>query len=282
MKNRVSSPALVLALFLLPACGPTLREITAGRVGCPPEDIEIQKGHTRYVWTATCHGKTYYCSRSGGTVSGVVYGPHGVVPYVGSTVGEAACKSGEENEGAPSEARPAVAAAKKKTELPKGAGGFVFGSARADVSKLCTDAGKAWTEPESDRAECAGTAVETGFTATSRLTFCDDALCGVTLLVSLENVDRTQWAQQYPKIRDSLADKYGAPASRAEDVPTVCTTTGVGQCLSRGVMTLESRWSWAEPRSSIRLVLGQIEGAVGIGIVYRGTREAPKPNSDAL
>jgi hypothetical protein len=55
-------------LAALAGCGvPTeeFQQITAGRIGCPPQSIAIsnqQIGASTASWTATCQGKTYMCS----------------------------------------------------------------------------------------------------------------------------------------------------------------------------------------------------------------------------
>lgn len=50
-----------------------LRTQTTGRVGCPPDEITIEKINTLgglvSGWTAKCKGKTYYCTSM---TSGVV------------------------------------------------------------------------------------------------------------------------------------------------------------------------------------------------------------------
>jgi OmpW family len=179
-----------------------------------------------------------------------------------------------ESQGLAADPRP------KTTAPPEGAGGFLFGSDSAAASQLCTGAGKAWEDPADGIARCDGTAVDLGFRAASRLKFCDGALCGVTLVVSVEDVDRSEWASQYATIRGALARKYGAPTTRTEDIPAECTHS-VPQCLDSGTLTLESQWAWSGGQS-IRLAMGRIEGVVRIGIVYRGGAAAVRPKVDGL
>ncbi len=51
------------------ACAPTqdLQRISSGRIGCSPPAIQIADFHlgTASSWTATCEGKTYFCSGGG-------------------------------------------------------------------------------------------------------------------------------------------------------------------------------------------------------------------------
>jgi hypothetical protein len=56
-----------LALALLGCV--SLESVTSGQIGCAESDIKItndEEGWGSRTWTATCHGKTYYCSGHGG------------------------------------------------------------------------------------------------------------------------------------------------------------------------------------------------------------------------
>ena len=51
-----------------------LQDVTSGHIGCPPEEIAIPaKSLTGGTWTATCEGRTFYCSSysTGGDTSTV-------------------------------------------------------------------------------------------------------------------------------------------------------------------------------------------------------------------
>lgn len=44
------------------------KRMSAGQVGCPPDNITIENydhGLVSSTWTAKCEGKTYYCTRYG-------------------------------------------------------------------------------------------------------------------------------------------------------------------------------------------------------------------------
>jgi hypothetical protein len=50
--------------FLLLGCT-SLANVTSGQIGCAESDIAISdedSGLNSETWTATCHGKTYFCS----------------------------------------------------------------------------------------------------------------------------------------------------------------------------------------------------------------------------
>lgn len=65
---------IIGALGVLMGCGaftltPEQRiAITAGKIGCPPEEITIEnlqrQGGGMSTWTAKCKGRTYTCSRA--------------------------------------------------------------------------------------------------------------------------------------------------------------------------------------------------------------------------
>jgi hypothetical protein len=67
--------------------------------------------------------------------------------------------------------------------------------------------------------------------------------------------------------------------TRSDDIPSTCSGR-MPQCLDRGTVTLQSEWAWIDGEL-VRLVLGRIEGVVGIAIVYRSAQEA-RPKSDGL
>ena len=58
-----------LALLILPVIGcsssRSFKQISAGRIGCLPSEIEISqkdKSKTGETWVATCKGRQYVCS----------------------------------------------------------------------------------------------------------------------------------------------------------------------------------------------------------------------------
>jgi hypothetical protein len=47
----------------------SLPAVTSGQIGCAEQDIVITNDNTGWAtrtWTATCHGRTYFCSAHGG------------------------------------------------------------------------------------------------------------------------------------------------------------------------------------------------------------------------
>lgn len=76
--NKKSLKLATLSLFLIVSglligCGSgALRTISSGQTGCAPAEIEITDddiGFNTRSWTATCGGKTYYCSGGAGVTA---------------------------------------------------------------------------------------------------------------------------------------------------------------------------------------------------------------------
>lgn len=66
-------PVIRLGAFavvgILVGCGPNLRTVSSGVTGCPESEIEIsdeERGFTGVSWKATCRGRVFYCSHTGG------------------------------------------------------------------------------------------------------------------------------------------------------------------------------------------------------------------------
>lgn len=67
-----ASRLMVIALFSLPlaACAASsadMAAVSSGQVGCAAADIAVSDAHTGVAtstWTASCKGKSYYCSAS--------------------------------------------------------------------------------------------------------------------------------------------------------------------------------------------------------------------------
>jgi len=76
---------LPFASLLLVLCGcaaldarmvSRLQDISSGHIGCPPEAIGIPaRSPTAETWTATCEGRTFYCSAYGGDSSVISCAP---------------------------------------------------------------------------------------------------------------------------------------------------------------------------------------------------------------
>jgi hypothetical protein len=69
MKIIFNAVFICASCFLMMGCAVIIGDlptITAGLTGCPPNTIAIQDASMGYyndTWTATCQGRTFYCSK---------------------------------------------------------------------------------------------------------------------------------------------------------------------------------------------------------------------------
>jgi hypothetical protein len=102
-RKLCAAAAASLITFVLLGCGPTLQELSAGRVGCAPSEISVS-GSDR-SWVATCNGVEYQCQRNALPTSGVVFTGQGVGSMVGSTT-DIACSPRRQDASAGANAPP--------------------------------------------------------------------------------------------------------------------------------------------------------------------------------
>jgi len=232
-RNARSTPAWLVppALTLLSlGCGSApLKAVTSGYIGCSEDSIEIledRSGLAVRTWTASCHDKVYYCSA------------HGGAQYATAQV---SCRESVDATDASTTTAPEVPTG----PAPAGVGGFLFGSAAAAAEKSCTEADYAWTDLAPDLFTCSGAPASFDLPATTRLKFCKGKLCRITLLISLEDVDRAEWASAYKRIQAKLGRKHGAPTRVSDVLPESCFG-GIPQCLDQGALKRDGRWQWSD------------------------------------
>jgi hypothetical protein len=71
MKTTKHERSVLLFALALAGCAAALRDQSSGQIGCPSDEIVISNYSAGTLgamptWTATCHGRTYYCSSHGG------------------------------------------------------------------------------------------------------------------------------------------------------------------------------------------------------------------------
>ena len=61
-----------MTVLLLAACATHPRQQeSSGLIGCPPSEVvlsDLKSGWSSVTWTATCRGKTFYCTDKHGDV----------------------------------------------------------------------------------------------------------------------------------------------------------------------------------------------------------------------
>lgn len=254
-----------------------LQVIASGKIGCPPDEIEISNVDTGYsasTWTATCRGVRHFCSSY---VSNPISAPPGAFgtsstscePEQGTSDVAPTGAAGKTTADPPS--TPSVAT----SEAPSGAAGFAFGDSAEKASKVCVDATFEWSRPgDGDRGECAGAPTDVGFDASVSLAFCGDKVCTIGLRHSLADVTvAKEWLSRYTAMVDLVRRKYGAPTSREDAIPESCRGE-VRRCVTSGELQLQSRWQWADGRT-IRVVLGPAGGTVNVFVIY-GDAQRPR------
>ena len=121
-----------------------------------------------------------------------------------------------------------------------------------------------------------------GFDATSRLKLCEGKLCSVILVVPVAEGGAPGWMKQYRSIQSALVKKYGIASTSESVTPEECSRDS-SPCFEDGRASVRTTWSW-QTGQSISLLLGRIDAAVSIGIVYSASKQAKKgqPNPSAL
>ena len=139
---------------------------------------------------------------------------------------------------------------KKLTPVPGGAAGFKFGMKSGDAEALCASASLEFKR-DGALGNCSGTPTSVGTPATSRLSFCDEGVCGIDVLVS---PPAEELIDQYNTLHARLVTKYGKPKEAREAVSDDCRAA-LAKCLETEPPD-GARWVWPDGHSvSIRLVL---------------------------
>jgi hypothetical protein len=259
--------------------------LTAGEVGCPPSELRVEGvssstgfNQSAETWVAECRGRRFICTE-------VVTSSFDIdwlfTDSVDSRDSDVSCHEELRNEPTELTLKARETPLSPQSTPPGGAAGFVFGSARAEARARCESSHLSWREGEGASSFCSGTAVSVGFEATTQLTFCNGALCGITL----EHVPSAMWATAFSELDVSLTDKYGPATARQVRVPTMCRTNEqFDRCALDGALDFEVRWQW--PRGErLRLLLGKSrapDGIAALRLMYVKPPSAGHIDSSAL
>jgi hypothetical protein len=268
---------------LLFGCVPSREAMTAGEVGCRPSELSVHDeeyssgwGQSADTWIAECRGRRFICTEV--VTSSVDFGWL-FSDSVDSRDSDVSCHEelstrGDQAAQAEQAARAAAAAMAPPppSEPPSGGAGFELGSARSEVRQRCEASGHGFRD-EGAQTFCSGAAAPLGFAASTRLTFCGDALCGITI----EHVPEAAWAEAFHDLDARLTEKYGPATVRQVRVPSVCRTPAhFDRCALDGALDFEVRWQW--PRGErLRLLLDKpvAPGVAALRLMYvkpRGAR----------
>lgn len=69
MSRTIVSIAGIVCMLIAQGCASAYKSYSSGQIGCTENDIEItdlSQGVSNETWKASCKGKTYICSRTGG------------------------------------------------------------------------------------------------------------------------------------------------------------------------------------------------------------------------
>jgi hypothetical protein len=260
---------LPLALgSLLVGCAPSREALTAGEVGCRPSELSVHDeasstgwAQSADTWIAECHGRRFICTEV--MTSGIDFGWL-FSDSVDSRDSDVSCH--EELSTQPERAAQAPAVAPPpRSEPPSGGAGFELGSARAEVRQRCEASGHAFRD-EGAQTFCSGAAAPLGFAASTRLTFCGEVLCGITL----EHVPEAAWAAAFRELDARLTEKYGPATARQVRVPSVCRTPAqFDRCALDGALDFEVRWQWPHGER-LRLLLDKpaAPGVAALRLMY--------------
>lgn len=246
--------SLGLSLLLSSGCMPSKEAMSAGAVGCGPDEIEVSDEvhhgvlvQTADTWTATCRGRTFVCtkvsqsSEKGEGLSGL-FASNVAAEQVTCTE-EAETPQEQENREARHLARLRQAATPQAapSKAPEGAAGFEFGMSAGTARERCEITGNQWAAPNGAPPTCSGAAAPLGVPATVALRFCNDRTCSITI----EHRPSAGWSSNVVSIKGKLESKYGAPQSLSRGIPERCRADAAfARCLETRELELRFTWRW--------------------------------------
>jgi hypothetical protein len=246
----------VVLMAALGACRPSRESLTAGNIGCPPNEVTTSPAgsstgwnQSAETWFAECRGRRFVCTEVLTSSFDIDWLFRDSTESIDSDV---SCR-----EEIPSSEALARAAATSEEAAhsapPRGGAGFELGSSRAAARGRCEAAGHRWEEGGGEQATCTGTAAEVGFAAPVALTFCRHGLCGIAVSLAPEE----HWMQRFASLRRTLTTKYGSPSSKQMSVPSSCRTDeAFDGCAREGTLSLHLSWRWPTGQR-LRLSLGK-------------------------
>lgn len=260
---------------ILGGCHPSRESLTAGQIGCPPQEVSTSSvdvsggwNQSAETWTAECRGRRFICSEV--TTSSLDF--DGLfADWTDSVDSDISCRE-ELSPPEPSHWSQAPSPPPPSgSPPPTGAGGFELGMPRTAARERCEAAGHEWRAGKKGRATCSGTSAPLGFRASVELTFCRDTACAVTL----SQTPSSEWMQPFAALQASLTEKYGQASERRLRIPSMCRTNEqFDRCAEDGALHLNVSWRWPTGQS-VRLSLGKRSHPAGDSAVRLTYVKAP-------
>ncbi|WP_437728249.1 hypothetical protein [Sorangium sp. So ce861] len=134
--------------------------------------------------------------------------------------------------------------------------GFVFGAARSTALAACQEAGHTWSEEEDGVARCSGTPTESIDGASAELTFEDDGLSAVELVIHPPE-DAQGWATSFRATETALIRLFGKSAQRSFVIPDECKAAELFLgCVADGRVTGSASWAPDDGPSVVLSIIG--------------------------
>jgi hypothetical protein len=278
---RASFTGWFFVVLFASGCGPNLKAIASGRIGCPESEIDIsdENGDT---WTATCRGQTFYCSSAKSDVIGSV----GTKPFYGVIDGNYACHidtrdaqmAARVNTGEVSDGHPTVRSLNPPlADPPTGAFGFELDGNLEAAQQACLGAQYAWSG-SGELYTCSGTPKSVGLTARTRIRSCSAKVCEIDLVGRPERGEASGWTTRFVSLADSLKQKYGDPNVEERKIPPECRNS-LQSCIKAGTAYIKYQWIWSKDRYIV-LTAWRAEGEPVIELVYRHMPVVPEKKID--
>ena len=275
-------------LIGLGACRPSRESITAGQIGCNPDEIQISDedssmgfSQSSETWTAQCGGRTFICSQLN-TSTTALTSNGSAVTTVGANSSDVACHERlSDTPAAPTAAAAAATAAPVRgtptASAPTAGAGFELGADPEAARQTCEEAGNTWTAPNKGRATCSGAAVDLGFRADVAIKFCSSKAC----IVTVHHRPESEWTSMLSELKGKLTAKYGAPTETDAKIPAGCRTEAeFVDCLTNQNVRLSFSWSWPTGERVI-LSVGKAEPESDAAIRIDYTRPVRKVAANA-
>ncbi|WP_437320804.1 hypothetical protein [Sorangium sp. So ce385] len=139
---------------------------------------------------------------------------------------------------------------------PVEAFGFAFGATRPTALAACQAAGHTWSEEEDGVARCSGTPTESIAGASAELTFEENRLSAVELVIRPPE-DAQGWATSFRATETALIRLFGKSAQRSFVIPDECKAAEqfLG-CVADGRVTGSASWSPDDGPSVVLSIIG--------------------------